>query len=307
MLLFMFNSDIVMLRVILITVLMASSQLPMLQARDRGVQELLYERAPQGEWATIPLSCWSDFTNKDVPQTSVVVGSGFLVNDQGYFITAGHVAKTDHVGTDAAPIPCKLKATLRQADRNAFAASIELIEVDSEHDHALCKIQGFVVRDEKHELAANAQWPRTSWHPFASFAIETADIRQGEMVLLSGFPLGSWTQALHLGLISATETVSPNVPVAVTKDRRQLLQVTIGGNHGDSGGPLIDLTSGHVVGVLLQIVPAPMAIGGQLVWDQGTFEPSGIMLAAPASWVNALLAKHHLSSSSQTPGKLFIF
>ena len=175
---------IVLSRVLVATLLIAS---PQSQAKDKGMQELLFERAPQSEWATIPLSCWPDFSNKNVPPTSQVVGTGFLVNDQGYFITAAHVAKIDHVGTDIVPIPCTLKAVLRQTDGNGFAAPIETTEVDNDHDLALCHIQGFFVRDEKHELASDKGQPKSTRHPFASFVVESSGIHEGEMVLLSGF------------------------------------------------------------------------------------------------------------------------
>ena len=277
-------------------------------AAEKGFQELLYERAPQSEWATISLSCWSDFADNRFPPTEQVVGSGFLVNDEGYFVTAAHVVKTDHVGSDAAQIPCKLKAVVRQADGNSGAMGFDIIEVDEGHDLALCRILGFKVYDEQHPSHLDKGTPKSSWHPFSSLAVATSEVRQGELVLLSGFPLGSWTQALHLGLISSTIMVNPNVPIpTVTKDRNQLVPVTINGNHGDSGGPLIDVTTGQVVGVLLQIVPAPMAIGGRVVWDSGTFELSGIMLAAPATWVNALLSRHNVRSHSEAPGKLHIW
>jgi len=50
-----------------------------------------------------------------------------------------------------------------------------------------------------------------------------------------------------------------------------------------------------------------MTIGGNLVEDAGTFQPSGIMLAAPASWVSALLERHHITSNSQSSGKLIVY
>jgi len=91
------------------------------------------------------------------------------------------------------------------------------------------------------------------------------------------------------------------------KDGRELLQISVSANHGNSGGPIIDLATGEVIGVLLQLVPAPLAIGGQLHYDAGTFEMSGLMLAAPAAWVNTILAKNGVHSEGVRPGKLVIW
>jgi hypothetical protein len=60
-----------------------------------------------------------------------------------------------------------------------------------------------------------------------------------------------------------------------------------------------------VVGVILSIVPAPLEIGGPQIWSDAGFDMSGIMLAAPAKWVNVLLARHGVKSESIREGKSF--
>lgn len=60
------------------------------------------------------------------------------------------------------------------------------------------------------------------------------------------------------------------------------------------------------MGVILQLVPAPMEIGGHTRYDSGTFAMSGLMLAAPASWVEALLERNHIKSQGIPAGKFVI-
>jgi S1-C subfamily serine protease len=142
--------------------------------------------------------------------------------------------------------------------------------------------------------------------PFASLAIDQRAPHAGRFILVSGFPLGSWTPAIQFGLLSATETVYPDAPISrLPKDTSELLQISVNANHGNSGGPVIDLQSGLVVGVILSIVPAPLAIGGQQIWSDSSFDMSGIMLAAPAKWVNALLSRNGVKSEDIREGKLF--
>jgi S1-C subfamily serine protease len=266
-----------------------------LTAQPKGFQELMYERTAQLTWSVLPLWCVSESSaNK-----TGVVGTGFFINEQGYFITAAHVANVNHLGT----IPCFLQVMVRTQRGDASPRLFDVIETDADHDLALCQIKGLLVRDEKHSPILHGAPATFTRSPFASLAIDTETPRPGELVALDGFPLGSWVPDVQLGNVAAVLTLIdvPRTP----KDGRELLQVSVNGNHGDSGGPVVDMTSGRVIGVLLEILPAPLATGGELKYDLGNYQSSGIMLAAPAKWVNALLAKHQVSSSEVKAGKFF--
>jgi S1-C subfamily serine protease len=132
----------------------------------------------------------------------------------------------------------------------------------------------------------------------------------GRFVIVSGFPLGSWTPTIQVGMVAATKTIYPNgissalIQASIHKNWGDLLQISVNANHGNSGGPVIDLNTGQVIGVIDQLVPAPLQLGGQQILDQNTFSASGIMLAAPAKWVEALLEKNHIKSEGVAAGKL---
>ena len=192
-----------------------------------------------------------------------------------------------------------------------------VLEIDEDHDLALCHINGFRVYSP--DKSPTAKIPLSTAEgalshdqmssPFASLAISKKPIPLGRLVLVSGFPLGSWTPAIQLGLVSATETrYPPEIPVSGTpKAKHEFLQISVNANHGNSGGPVIDLASGEVLGVILQLVPAPMQIQGHQILDNKTFAMSGIMLAAPAAWVDELLEKRNIHSQSTKAGKLVIW
>jgi S1-C subfamily serine protease len=128
----------------------------------------------------------------------------------------------------------------------------------------------------------------------------------GRFVVVSGFPLGSWTPTVQVGMVAATENVNPNGMSAgvIRKDGRSLLQISVYANHGNSGGPVIDLTTGKVIGVIDQLVPAPLQLGGQQILNPSTFSASGIMLAVPAKWVETLLERNHIKSEAVPAGRL---
>ncbi len=134
--------------------------------------------------------------------------------------------------------------------------------------------------------------------PFASINVAKAPAVTGQFVVLAGFPLGSWNPAIQLGTIAATETVSPNAG-RVPAGQRELLQISVSGNKGNSGSPVVSLRTGDVVGVVIQEIPAPLYsnIESPLPFGQS----SGIMLAAPASWIQELLKKHNVTSAMHPP------
>lgn len=153
-----------------------------------------------------------------------------------------------------------------------------------------------------------AKRPASVMHPFASLAISAVAPRTGQVFVASGFPLGSLTPTIQLALVAATETIYPNGMSAglIHGDGRDHLHISVKGNHGNSDGPVIDLNSGQLLGVIDQLVPAPLQLGGKQILDAKTFSASGIMLASPAKWVEALLEKNHLKTEGIPAGRLVI-
>ncbi len=308
-------------------VIISEGQEKAVQPRAQGkghkdTQGLVMEVAPTASDAVVPISYWIDHSapgQQDLAVASGVVGTGFLVDRQGDFVTAAHVVKIKEIGPAERRVKVRLTAIIRQRSGDGSGVSFTVLEVDEGHDVALCHIDSFRVFPPADSPTAKSQAQHLSEkgalsiedvaHPFASLAISKSTPRVGHFVLVSGFPLGSWTPAIQFGLVSAVRTIyPPETPVAgVPKDRGQLLQISVSANHGNSGGPVIDLASGQVVGVILQIVPAPLAVGGQQLYDSGTFAMSGIMLAAPASWVESLLTKHNIKSQGVKTGNLVIW
>jgi S1-C subfamily serine protease len=107
-------------------------------------------------------------------------------------------------------------------------------------------------------------------------------------------------------MVAATKIINPNATYRGTihKDGGELLQISVSANHGNSGGPVIDVTSGQVIGVIDQVVPSSLQFGGQQILEPNTFSASGIRLAAPAKWVEALLEKNPIKSEAVPSGRL---
>ena len=151
------------------------------------------------------------------------LGSGFIINEQGYILTNAHVVQ------NALDIQ-----VLLSNGKKGYPAKI--IGMDRLTDTALLKIEAD--------------------RPLTALPLGDSDrLRMGEMVLAIGNPLGL-RHTVTSGLISAKERTSaqPNDKYAY------FIQTDSAINPGSSGGPLINLY-GEVVGINTAIVSEAQLIG----------------------------------------------
>jgi serine protease Do len=151
---------------------------------------------------------------QQIPSTGV--GSGIVLTSDGYILTNRHVVEESN------------SLTVELADGSQHEARI--VRISDDHDLALIKIDA------------------TGLTPAV---IGDSDALQvGETAIAIGSPLGTFTETVTRGIISATgRTItvadeSSGRPVTLTG----LLQTDAAINPGNSGGPLLD-ASGAVVGV----------------------------------------------------------
>jgi serine protease Do len=153
----------------------------------------------------------------------ISLGSGFIINDQGYILTNAHVI---HNSLD-------IRVVLSE-NRKEYPAKI--IGIDHLTDTALIKIEVDF--------------------PLSPIPLGDSDqLKTGEMVLAIGNPLGL-KHSVSSGILSAKERISPN-----PNDKYvNFLQTDSAINPGSSGGPLINLY-GEVVGINTAIVSNAQLIG----------------------------------------------
>jgi serine protease Do len=149
-----------------------------------------------------------------IPSTGV--GSGIVLTGDGYILTNKHVV----AGSQS--------LTVELADGEQFPATI--VKQSTDKDLALIKIAA-------HGLTAAVIGDSTS-------------LQVGQTVLAIGSPLGTFTETVTKGILSATGrtiTVQDEItgqPTTLTG----LLQTDAAINPGNSGGPLLD-ADGRVVGI----------------------------------------------------------
>jgi len=150
-----------------------------------------------------------------------VVGSGVIVDSNGYIITNAHVIEgAQHIRvvlpTPSVESPLEIPSVSKQQVLDA-----KLIGMNKTTDLAVLKIEG---------------------HDFPTLLLENSrPVRPGELVVAIGSPEGLQS-SVTMGVVSSVwRQPNPDVPMVYIQTDTPI-------NPGNSGGPLVDL-NGHVVGV----------------------------------------------------------
>jgi S1-C subfamily serine protease len=200
-------------------------------------------------------------------------GTGFAVSDGRHVLTNAHVIPEE----SATRQDRRVAVQVLDADRQWRLRAATLLVSDEVHDLAVLRIEGAALPPLKLSTQGLA--------------------REGADIALMGFPIGGalgFSHVTHRGIVAAQTSIALPAPDAkLLKERAlrqmrqgdfQILQLDITAYPGNSGGPVFDLQSGEVVGVV------------SMVLLKGTKEsvlsaPSGISYAIPIEHALSLLAK----------------
>jgi len=150
----------------------------------------------------------------------VPVGTGFFVDARGTFLTAAHVL-------DRQPGISGFRAYIPDTGSDHLLA-FDILSLDPTRDFALCRLTS----PTKGEPAPH----------FDFLTLEKNDPpAPGVMVAIAGFPLGGPKPVFQFGTVAAFA------------DAGELLQIGLMLNDGDSGGPVIEVGSGKLVGMAISI------------------------------------------------------
>lgn len=145
-----------------------------------------------------------------------VSGSGFFITDKGYILTNNHVVEGTKEVNIVLSDGSKQKATI--------------VGTDPYSDIAVLKTDGNVP---------------------AVAALGNSDVlNPGESVIAIGSPLGNFKNTVTVGVVSAT---GRSIDTGNGYQIEDLIQTDAAINHGNSGGPLVNL-AGQVIGINTLIV-----------------------------------------------------
>jgi len=207
-------------------------------------------------------------------------GTGFVVGqDQASMgnlvITNAHVL--------AQPAELDLEAVLvvqirvRHGEWQMRLATV--VEVDKAHDLALLRFEGPAV---------------------SALTVGDSDqVREGQAVAFMGFPIGGalgFSPVTHRGMVSSIAVAALPAATASQLNDKSIRALRAAGDNfsifqldgtaypGNSGGPLFDPDTGHVLGVVNMV-----AIKG--IRESALTHPSGISYAIPSGFVQQLLER----------------
>jgi S1-C subfamily serine protease len=156
-------------------------------------------------------------------------GSGFFVNNKGYFITNNHVVTNIAIDTTGAlRIDYSKKIVVKIGDNiyPAALASDENTDAPVVYDYAILKVN--ITPNDYFEIA------------------NLSEIAQGEEVLALGYPLNLGKLIATKGIISATIS-RPSHHNYLHSLKTFLTDTLI--SYGNSGGPLIRISDGKIIGI----------------------------------------------------------
>ncbi len=145
-----------------------------------------------------------------------VSGSGFFISDQGYILTNNHVVE----GTK--------EVSIVLSDGTEQKATI--VGTDQYSDIAVLKTEGKV--------------------PAVAVLGNSDKLNPGESVIAIGSPLGNFKNTVTVGVVSAT---GRSIDTGNGYQIEDLIQTDAAINHGNSGGPLVDL-AGEVIAINTLVV-----------------------------------------------------
>lgn len=204
-------------------------------------------------------------------------GTGFAVGDGTLVATCWHVVAAVEASTAERPGSRAIAVQLPKADGSFTTHEAIVAAVDRSRDLALLRM-----REGK---AA----PLT-------LSTETTVV-EGTDVALMGFPIGGvlgYRHVTHRGIVASH--VASDLPTANARQLNEgsvarlrqgsfeLLQLDATAYPGNSGGPLLDVESGRVVGVVNMVL-----LKGNR--ESALSQPTGITYAVPARYLVALLGQ----------------
>ncbi|WP_198937854.1 serine protease [Pelomonas sp. KK5] len=234
-------------------------------------------------WGTAPAADLPELIERSKPSVALIGtyaetdsprfgfrGTGFVVGNGNLAITNAHVLPPPMTGE----VQRRLVVQLRRANGDWAPRTATVLALDKSRDLALLKFDG---------PAAPA------------LALRKTIVREGTSIALMGFPLAGalgFSTVTHRGIVSAITGVAMPTPSAQSLNASaalrlregafEILQLDATAYPGNSGGPVIDVEAGDVVGVINMVVVKRSR-------ESALSDPSGITYAIPAGYAAALV------------------
>lgn len=206
-------------------------------------------------------------------------GTAFVVGDGRKVVTNAHVLPASLDRNNRETLAILLPAPPRSGsdEPQVQLRAAKALTTDAEHDLAVVGIEGA---------------------PLMPLTVgESSLVREGTTLFFTGFPIGAVLgpyPATHRALVASTTPIAIPQASSSRLDAKTIKRIASGpltvfqldatAYPGNSGSPLYDPESGHVLGVINMVLV-------KATKESALTQPSGISYAIPSEHVRALLAK----------------
>lgn len=200
--------------------------------------------------------------------------TGFVVGDGTTVVTNAHVLPEADSSTS---VVRQLVVQLLDRSGGLDRRAARVIRVDKSRDLAILKIEGA---------------------PVSALRLAGADyVAEGSEVAFIGFPIGGalgYSPVTHRGIVSSVTAIAPPIAKAqqlnsqavhlLRQGNFDIYQLDATAYPGNSGGPLLSIETGEVIGVVNSVVVRSTK-------ESALSQPSGITYAIPIRFVSELMAR----------------
>jgi S1-C subfamily serine protease len=247
------------------------------------------------------------------PTLNRPIGTGFLLNEDAYVVTAKHVvdgarrlASETRAATSRLQVAESLSVTSGPpvAMRGVFTSTgADVVDEDERHDVALLKLGQNPFAGELRSLIAFQD--QAIPVPCKAASSHADRPRDGESVGISGYPLGQPVLITSTGVVASgwvTDVQRIQVPgiVMFSLDLADVYWVDATVNPGNSGGPVYLIEDASVVGMcvatrLVPVVPNVHVEGQPLSYS------AGMTVVVPVPYIAAIAEKNGTSWPGKDP------
>lgn len=248
--------------------------------------------------------------------TIVPLGTGFMVNAEGYVITARHVVEA----LQSLQVPGNKRLVIGVAlpnleDFKSGGASIsirgnfadtecDVVEEDALHDIALLKMKQNPFTGG---MGTFMKTPRGSVdYPHKVATLLTERPHDGERIAVSGYPLSKTVMITTSGNLASAwgyetkQVQPPRAPAgSLIPENVDLYLADMHVNPGNSGGPVYSVERGSVIGICVSFQAAPIVYADAGPRDRALYFNSGLSDVVPIRYAIDLLKKNSLNWTEQ--------
>lgn len=182
-------------------------------------------------------------TNADLTGVSCnFTGTGFLIDGDGLVVTANHVTESAGTNTIVSGLPPDIAAFLAPNILNNSMPAPRFWQILKKHQLT------FLKNDLPHDLALYQSQELKNVHHL-KLADNSQKIEDGEDAIVLGYPFGELVLTHTKAMIAAHIELPIDTPVGRTTFTKQY-KIDASVNSGNSGGPLLSLRTGKVIGVV---------------------------------------------------------